>query len=487
MLVSLYTSRVVLEQLGVEDYGIYNVIGGLVAMFSIMSGALSAAISRFLTFELGRKNNDRLRTIFSTSVNVQLIMGLVIVLLIEIGGVWFLNNKMEIPAGRLNAATVVLHVSMITFLINLISVPYNATIIAHERMGAFAYIAMLEAVMKLGVAYLITLSPIDKLIVYACLLLGVSLVVRLVFSIYCNRHFEECKYQLKLDKPLLKEMLTFASWNFIGSSSGMLKSQGINILLNVFFGTVVNAAQGIASQVRVAINSFVTNFITAMNPQITKSYALENREYMSQLVFSGSKYGFYLLLILALPIFFETKQILSLWLTVVPDFTVVFIRLMLVESLVESLSQTIITAMAATGDIKKYQITVGGIYLLNLPMAYFLLMLGLAPESVFATTILVAIFALCGRVVFFRRMSLSRIQFLKQVITKVLVVTILSIIAPIIIYYTMEPSISRLVTVTILGEMFLLLSIYTLGLSRNERETVNGYIKNKIRRSQFKR
>ena len=479
MLVSLYTSRVVLERLGVEDYGIYNVVGGLVAMFSILSGSLSAAISRFLTFELGRGNTERLKTVFSTSLNVQLLMSVVIVIVLELAGVWFLNNKMEIPHDRLLAANMVLHISMLTFLVNLISVPYNAAIIAHERMSAFAYVSLLEAALKLGVVYLLGLVFFDKLPTYAFLLFVVSLIIRLVYGIYCKRHFEECKYRFKIDKPLLKEMVSFAGWNFIGSSSSVLKIQGVNILLNMFFGTVVNAAQGIAMQVNGAVNSFVQNFIMAMNPQITKSYAKGDINYMTQLVFSGSRYGFYLLLLLSMPILIETEQILSFWLTVVPVHTVNFVRLVLVESLVATLSYPITTAMNSTGKIRNYQIVVGGAYLLNVPISYLILKLGFPAEAVFIVAILLTILALCTRFIFFKQMGLSVIAFIKQVGIKVLMILILSSLIPIVLHHYMPMGILRFVTVLCVGSIFTISFIYLLGINKSEREIVKQQI-NKI-------
>ena len=477
MLVTLYTSRVVLEQLGVEDYGIYNVVGGLVAMFSILSGSLSAAISRFLTFELGKGNIERLKTVFSTSLNVQLLIAVVIVIALELVGVWFLNNKMEIPHDRLPAANMVLHISMLTFLVNLISVPYNAAIIAHERMSAFAYVSLLEAALKLGVVYLLSLVSFDKLPTYAFLLFGVALIIRLIYGTYCSRNFEECKYQFKIDKPLLKEMFAFAGWNFIGSSSGVLKTQGVNILLNMFFGTVVNAAQGIAMQVNSAVNSFVQNFIMAMNPQITKSYARGDISYMTQLVFSGSRYGFYLLLLLSMPILIETKQILSLWLTVVPDHTVNFVRLVLVESLVATLSYPITTAMNSTGKIRNYQIVVGGAYLLNVPIAYAVLKLGFASESVFIVAVLLTILALCCRFIFFKQMELSVIDFIKQVGIKVIIILILSSLVPIALYYYMPTGILRFISVLILGSISSISFIYLFGINKSEREIVKQQIR----------
>ena len=311
MAVSLYTSRVVLNALGVEDFGIYNVVGGVVAMFSVLSGSLSTAISRFITYELGKGNKENLNKIFSSAVTIQFGLAGIIILLAETIGIWFLNIKMNIPEVRMEAANWVFQFSILTFAINLISVPYNASIIAHEKMSAFAYISILEAVGKLTIAYLITISPIDKLIFYAILMCAVALVVRLTYGNYCKRHFSECTYHFSWDKLLLKQMFGFAGWNFIGASSAILRDQGGNVVINLFCGPTVNAARGIAFQVNNAVNQFVTNFMTALNPQITKSYASGDKEYMMTLIFQGARLSFYMLFLLSLPILVNTHYILT--------------------------------------------------------------------------------------------------------------------------------------------------------------------------------
>ena len=356
MLVSLYTSRVVLNALGVEDFGIYNVVGGVVAMFTMLSGSLSAAITRFITYELGTGNQENLKKIFSSAVTIQIGLAVVIILLAEAGGVWFLNVKMNIPEARMIAANWVFQFSILTFAINLISVPYNASIIAHERMSAFAYISILEAIGKLAIAYLITVSPIDRLIFYALLMCVVALLIRLVYGYYCKKHFAECTYHFLWNKNLLKRMFGFAGWNFIGASSAVLRDQGGNVVINLFCGPAVNAARGIAFQVNTAVHGFVTNFMTALNPQITKSYASGDREYMMTLIFQGARLSFYMLLVLSLPILVNTHYILALWLKIVPEHTVLFVQLILLFGLSESISNPLITAMLATGKIRNYQI-----------------------------------------------------------------------------------------------------------------------------------
>ena len=379
MLVSLFTSRVVLRALGVEDYGIYNVVGGVVTMFSMLSGSLSAAISRFLTFELGKGNRERLKLVFSSSVTIQLGLSVLVFLLAETVGLWFLNHQLVIPSGRMYAANWVYQLSVITFVINLVSVPYHAAIVAHERMSAFAYVSIVDALLRLMVAYSVMLSPLDRLIAYSFLLTLTALVIRLLYGYYCQREFEECTYRFRYDQSLLRQMFGFAGWNFIGASSGLLRDQGGNIVMNLFFGPAVNAARGIAFQVSTAVNAFVTNFMTAINPQITKSYATGDRDYLMLLLYKGARYSYYILLVLSLPVLVNTRFLLQLWLGVVPDHTVSFVRLSLLLGMCECFSHPLVTAMLATGRIRNYQLVVGGLQMLNLPISYLCLRWGAIP------------------------------------------------------------------------------------------------------------
>jgi len=284
MLVGLYTSRVVLGALGEDDFGVYNVVGGVVSMFTIISGALNSAVSRFITFEMGKGADAQLNKVYSTAVTIQLILAAVVVLLAEPLGLWFIDNKMTIDPSRIPAARWVLHFSLLAFVINLMSVPQMASITAHEHMSAYAYIGILDGLLRLGVAFLILHSPIDRLIFYAALMAGVVLTVRLAYGIYCRMHFEECRYRPVFDRPLIREMFSFAGWNFIGVTSGVLRDHGGNILVNLFSDPAVNAARGVAVQLNGAVQGFVTNFMTAVNPQITKSYAAGEKEYMFSLV-----------------------------------------------------------------------------------------------------------------------------------------------------------------------------------------------------------
>lgn len=473
MLITLYTSRVVLGILGVEDFGIYNVVGGVVAMFSVISGSLSAAISRFITYELGKGDKDKLIKIFSSSVTIQLGLGLIIFILAEAVGVWFLNNKMTIPASRIYAANWVFQLSILTFIINLISVPYNAAIIAHEKMSAFAYISILEVMAKLIIVYMLLWSPFDKLIFYAILMASVALIIRFVYGYYCRRHFEECTYHFIFDKELLKKMFGFAGWNFIGAASAVLRDQGGNIVINLFCGPAVNAARGIAYQVNSAISGFVSNFMMALNPQITKSYATGNKEYMMTLIYQGARLSFYILLILSLPVIINAHYILTLWLKIVPDHTTLFVQLVLIFAMSESISNPLITSMLATGIIRNYQIVVGGLQMMNLPISYILLRYGCIPETVLIVAICISQCCLVSRLYMLRGMiGLSIREYINKVYFNVLAVTILSAIIPCILSYYLGETFINFIIICIVSVICTFTIIYLVGCDRNERQFV---------------
>lgn len=478
MAVSLYTSRVVLNALGVEDFGIYNVVGGIVAMFTVLSGSLSAAISRFITYELGKGNSNDLNRIFSSAVTIQLGLAGIIIVLAETIGLWFLNVKINIPEIRMEAANWVFQFSIITFSINLISVPYNASIIAHEKMSAFAYISILEAVGKLTIAYLIVISPMDKLIFYSILMCVVALIVRFTYGNYCKKHFSECNYHFIWDKQLLKQMFGFAGWNFIGATSAVLRDQGGNVIINLFCGPTVNAARAVAFQVNTAIHGFVSNFMTALNPQITKSYAANEHNYMMTLIYQGARLSFYMLLLLSLPVIINTHYILTLWLKIVPEHTVLFVQLILIFGMSEALSQPLITAMLATGKIRNYQIIVGGLQMMNLPVSYILLRNGIFPEIVIIVAILFSQCCLITRLLMLHYMiKLSIKKYIMKVYINVFAVALISSIIPLILKYNMTESLLKFATITILSILYTGVVIYFIGCTNEERNFLNNKLK----------
>lgn len=471
MLVSLYTNRVILNALGVEDYGIYNVVGGVVTMFSVLSSSLNAAISRFITFELGTGDLDRLKNIFSSSVTIQAIIALLVIILAETIGLWFLNNKMVIPDNRLSAANWCFQFSTITFAVNLLAVPYTASIIAHEKMSAFAYISIIEALGKFVVAWCIVINPIDRLIFFAIMVAVVAWSICLIYAWYCKKHFDECHYHLYYDHDLLKRMFGFAGWNFIGASSGILRDYGINIVLNLFWGPAVNASRGISMQVNNAVMGFLQNFLTALNPQITKSYAVQDINYTFKLVFLGARVSFFMLLLLSLPIIIETPTILSLWLKIVPDYAVAFVRLILIYIMVESISFTMVTLMLAIGDIKKYQIVVGGFQMLNLPVAYCLLKIGMSPEWPIIGSIFIAFGCLLLRLKMLSQMvSFPVKRFVKEVVFRILSVSSLSVIISLYLISLLESSLIRLFITCLLCTSILCTCIVFVGCNKRERD-----------------
>ena len=478
LLVGLYTSRVVLEALGENDYGIYNVVGGVVAMFTIISGALNSAVSRFITFEMGKGAAARLNEVYSTAVTIQFIIALTVVAAAEPIGLWFIENEMTIDPSRIPAAKLVLHFSILAFVINLMSVPQMASITAHEKMSAYAAIGVLDGLLRLAVAFMIMRSPMDRLVYYAALMAAVVLIVRGAYGSYCRTHFPEWRYRPVFEKPLMKEMFSFAGWNFIGVSAGVLRDQGGNILVNLFYGTAVNAARGIAVQLNAAVQGFVTNFMTAVNPQITKSYASGDKAYMLSLIRRSSRMSFFLLFVIALPILFNTEYLLSIWLKDVPAHTVMFVRLFLVFALCESISNPLITAQLATGKIRNYQLVVGGLMLLNIPVSYIFLKHGAAAEITVAVAIAISLVCLAARLVMLRGMiGLSIRKFVSVVCLKIVLVVVISLILPIAIYNVLPDGfagfvISAAVCVAVSGS-----AVLFMGLDGKERKELSAMIR----------
>lgn len=474
MVISLYTSRVILKALGVEDYGIYNVVGGFVAMFSMISTSLAGAISRFITFSLAKDSPERVREVFSTSIIIQIALCILLLLIAETVGVWFINNKMVIPADRLFAANWVFQISVLTTMIQLISIPYNGLIIAHEKMSTFAFIGIYEGIAKLLIAFLIPYTSTDSLILYAILMCVLSLSVRVLYGIYCSRHFAETKFKIVFDKDLLKKMFGFAGWNFIGTTSGVLRSQGINILINIFCGPAVNAARGIAMQVNNAVSGFSGNFTTAVRPQITKSFATGDKVTYENLVIKSSKFSFFILMILCIPIIIESEFIINMWLVEVPQYTIEFVSVILLLTLTDSYSKPLTILLLATGRIKKYQILVGCIQLLNFPIAYVLLKLGFNPVSTVSSVIFISIICMITRLQLLKNMIQFPIaKFYTNVVLKSISIFILSfaIIIPIREYLNLDGWVQFIVSV-IMAEVICISLIYTLGLTKSEKQFI---------------
>lgn len=471
MAVTLYTSRIVLNTLGIEDFGIYNVVAGFVAMLGFLNNSMAVATQRFLSFEIGKKDHAQLSRVFSMSMSIHFLIAIVILLLAETVGLWFVKTQLTIPSERLIAAQWVYHFSIFAFIVNVVSVPYNAIIIAHERMNVFAWVSIIDVSLKLLIVFMLQWFGFDKLILYAVLMFIVSLIIRIIYGSYCSRNFAESKYRFYWDKPLFKTIMSFAGWSLWGSASSVLHSQGVNILLNIFFGPAINAARGIAFQVRGAVNSFVYNFQIAMNPQIIKSYATNDLKYMHQLIYQGAKYSFFLLFALSLPILFETEMILQAWLKIVPDHTVIFTQLVVINILIDSVSGPLMTGAQASGKIKVYQALVGSLLLLNLPASYLFLKLNYPPEVTIYISILISIVALFVRLLILQRLiSISIKDFLKQVILKSLIVSLIATVLSLFIQTFFQNSFFSSVAMIIIAFTTSVITLYTLGLNTKEKE-----------------
>lgn len=476
--ISLYTSRIILATLGVTDYGIYNVVGGVVTMLGFLTGAMSSATQRFLLVKLGINDVEGLRTTFHSALLIHFIIAFIVLFLAETIGLWFLNVQMNIPVTRMEAANWAYQATVISFAFSLFIVPYNASVIAHERMGAFAYIGIFDAVAKLAIAYLLLVIDYDHLIVYSILLLLVGIISNLLYIIYARTHFAECTMNFSLDKEYFKSIMNFAGWNLIGNLAYVVKSQGINILINIFCGPAINAARGIGFQVNQAVTSFVTNFQMALNPQITKSHAQGDMDYLNELIFRGTLYSFYLMLFLSMPILVNTHFILSIWLVEVPQYSVEFVQLAIILSLCDTLYRPLLTAHLATGKIKNLQIIVGVVNLLNLPVSYFLLKMGFnvlctmwVAIAISLITLLLRIFCYCSIEVF------PVLNFVKQVLLRVLLVSLFAIFSTFILQFMHSDGWSYFFLSSFYCVVCITIITYVIGLDKRTKD----FLKKKIR------
>ena len=481
LLVSLYTSRVILQVLGVEDYGIYQVVGGVVAMFSMLSNTLASASQRFITFALGKQDFQELRNVFSTSVTLHIVLGLIVVVLLEIAGIWFLNNKINIPQDRLSVAGWVMHFSIATFFVGVISVPYNAVIIAHEKMSAFAYISILESLLRFGSVFLLMFISWDKLLFYAILQFAIAIAIRSIYTIYSSRHFEETNnLALRINKTLFKEMFAFAGWNLFGNGSLILRNQGVDIVLNIFFGVVVNAAKGISNQINHAVSQLVGNFTTAIKPQMTKAIAQGDYQRAFSLINNGSRYTFLLMLLFTIPIIVCTPQLLGLWLGTVPEFSVKFVQWTMLYLLLDSLSRLLIHSILSQGNIKTYQIVVGGTKLLAIPLVWLSLQFDLNPLWGIWINILLEIICLIERLYYNKKLlEFDHVRFVKEVIIRctLLLIVAFALSRLFVVYISDNFIISIVVSVSVT-----LSAIWLWGTNAREHGMILQFMKKKISR-----
>ena len=481
LLVSLYTVRVVLNTLGAEDYGIYNVVAGVVTMFSFLSGAMATASQRYFAFEMGRGNEEGLQKVFSVTMTIYVLLALIIVILAETVGLWFVNTRLVIPAQRMTAARWIYQFAILSFMVTLLTTPYMASIIARENMNVYAYVSIVEAALKLVIVFMLRVLPYDKLIVYGVLLLIVACINTGLYRGYCKRRYAECRFRLLWDNVLFSEMVSYNGWNLFGASVGIVKNQIINIVLNLFFGPLVNAARAVSAQVNSAVVSFSQNFSTAMQPQIIKSYAAEKYEETMRLVFRGCKGTFFLMYLFALPLMIEMPYVLKLWLKEPPELSVLFTRLALLDALIDSISYPIMTLAQATGKIKLYQGVVGGVLLLNLPVSYCALKLGAPAYSVMIVAIILAFVAFFVRLFIVKCLVHYSIKsFFYRVVFPESIVASLASVLTVKVNQNLNTVFISLIFTTIVSCFSLGLLFFLLGLSVTERKAVVIIIKKRF-------
>lgn len=478
MAIGLFTSRIVLRALGVEDYGIYNLVGGLVTFFTVINGAMLSATQRFINYGLGNGDQHRLKVIFSTACAIHLIIAAIIIVLAETIGIWLLTHKLLIPQEKFSVAMLVFQMSMVTVVIQVLTLPYNAVVVAHEKMSVFATISIIQSVLSLCVALsLLTTSDSGRLKLYAVLTCLVQVIIALFYYFYSKSKFSESRSWVKFNKAIFKEMSVFAGWCMVGCSAGMMYTQGLNILLGMFFMPYVNAARGLAVTVQNAVNQIFNNVQIAVVPQLIQSYARKDFTCFYSLIFKSSKYFSFLLLLVAVPIGIRAPYILQLWLGELPEYVVVFVRILLCVSLVDAISGPLMRASDATGDIKKYHLVVGGVLMIIVPVAYLFLKLDYPPQSVFYTYLAISVLALGARLTILRqKIDLSVRAYIVNVILPIIYVTTITLPVSYLLSQYIELDFIGLVLFAIASTTITVTAIYVCGINRNERK----FIKDKV-------
>ena len=481
MAVSLYTVRVVLNTLGAEDYGIYNVVAGCVTMFNFLGHSMTSASQRYFSFDLGKEDKEHLKVTFCVTFEIYLLLAVIIVVIAETFGLWFINNKLVIPSERLIAANWIFQAAIISFLMTLITTPYMALIIAHEKMNIYAYASIIEAILKLAIVFLLKIILYDKLIVYGILLAIVAFINTSVYRLYCHKRYTECKIHFIKEWTLLREILEYSGWNLFGSIATVVKKQVLNILLNIFYGPIISASRSIASQVNTTITNFANNFSTALRPQIVKTYARDQKEESLNLVYRGCKFTFFLMYVFILPLVIEMEIVLNLWLKTPPEQVVIFTRLALIESLILSISYPIMSLAHASGKIRLYQGVVGGSLLMNLPVSWISLKFGAPAYSVMVITVVIEIIAFVLRLLIIHKITgMSIRQYTINVIIPVLLVALLSTVVPLFIYHFMNQSIIRLLFIILTSFIGIISFAFIIGMNKNERRLLRKYLKGKF-------
>ena len=480
-MLSLYISRKVLEILGVEDYGIYNVVGSVIAALTFLNGSMAVATQRFLTIELGNNNLKAYNQVFCMSCQIHITLSFLILIVAETLGLWFVNNKLNIPVERIDAANWVYHTAVLSVALGIIQTPYVASLTAHEQMNVYAYVGMGETVLRLAFVLLLLKLSGDKLILYAILMLVIQLFSALIYRIYCITRYSECRFSVVWDKALFKSLLGFTGWNLFGTLAWMMKDQGINLLMNIFGGPFINAARGVSYQIANAVQNLVSGFGTAVNPQLTKNYASGDTEKMERLLISSSKISYYLLWFIGLPVMLEIGFILNIWLVNVPDYTELFTKLIFVEALLSALSAPIITSLLSTGKIKWYQIVVGSVMLINVPISYLLYRTGVPVYTPFVVSIVISGISFVLRLHFCKSLiGFSVTRYLNSVLRPVLMVTSLSLILPFACTMLLNNNVIRFIIVLVVSSLSIFLAVCSVGLTEAERLYAKSIINSKL-------
>ena len=477
MLIALFTSRIILNALGVEDYGLYNVVGGVVTMLSVITSGLITSTQRYLSYELGNGDILKLEKVFSMCFTTHILLAIISFLALESIGLWIINNSLHIPEGRIEVANWIFQFSVISFIFQIIVVPYSATVISYERMSVYAYLGIFDAIAKLLIAYVIFISPVDKLFLYGFLLMGISIIDFFLYKFICNKDYSETKYTLFYDSSILKKILSFSSWTMLGQGAMVFCNQGLNVLINMFYSVVANAALGIAQQVNAAITSFTSNFFTAFQPQITKSYSSGEMRYFTNLVYLSSKISYFMILIVAVPIMMNIEQILKIWLGIIPPNSAVFCCVFVLSSIVNSIGNPFWTAVFANGNIKRLQIISSILYLLCVIVAFIFLNNGsiavVALLCKFVTDILLTILRINQAIKLVPNFSYNTV--FSQVIIPILYSSLFIFVSSYLCTSIMKTIISR-ISLTVINELIMLCILYVLGLSKIEKDILNQYV-----------
>lgn len=482
--ISLFTSRIILNTLGILDYGIWNVVGGVIVMFSFLNSSMVGCTNRFLSFELGRKDLCKLQKVFSTSLNIHILIAFLILILGETIGLWFLHEKLIIPENRVFAANVVYQLSIISSIISITQVPYNAMIIANERMNIYAYIEILNVILKLLIVYMLYISPWDKLITYSILTLSISIIIAAIYRIYCIKHFHSCKYQFKIEKNIALPMISFSGWDLYGNAAVMARTQGVNMLLNIFFTAAMNAASAIATQVQTAVGSFATNILSAFRPQIVKNYANGNKQIMVELIREAAIYTTFLLLLLALPLIFEIKYVLQLWLKEPPFYATILCQYTLIFNIIANLSTVLVSGIHATGYIKRSSFINGTCYLLVIPFAYFAYRAGFEAYYAYLFNIIAVCLGMIQNLFTLNKYipEFKKITFITNIIIRNIIIISFIYIIVRILQDKIQQSFIRLCITTVVTTCILTISTFQLILNENERKFIKEKTKKILRR-----